>query len=292
MNVIVGNVVSPYEEMVAYETLWAKRGVDLKEISSMFEANNVLPSVLYEQKKTEDMFLYNDLEQKVREYLKTLSGFSVSVYGTFQYPNQLRKSAHPIELFYYKGDIGLLESRMISVVGARECSERGRQNAKRIAKALIQNGITIVSGLATGIDTVAMTTAIEENGKTVGVIGTPVNQCYPQDNCELQKIVANRHLLISHVPFYRYSIEPFPFRRRYFPQRNIIMATLSEGTVIVEASDTSGTLTQAKACIEQGKKLYILASCLDNKDIKWPQKFLDQGAILIDNISDFIHKLS
>jgi DNA processing protein len=69
------------------------------------------------------------------------------------------------------------------------------------------------------------------------------------------------------------------------------MATLSEATVIVEASDTSGSLSQAKACIEQGKKLYILASCLENKEINWPRKFLDRGAILIENIADFIKKL-
>lgn len=291
MNGTVENVVSPYEEMVAYETLWANKEVDLKTISKMFEASDVLPSVLYKRKKAENMFEYQDVENKVRNYFKNLNGFSISVYGTFQYPKQLRNSPLPIDLFYYKGDIGLLESRMVSVVGARKCSERGRNNARRIAKALVQKRITIVSGLAKGIDTEAMTTAIREKGKVVGVVGTPVNQCYPKENCDLQKAVSVRHLLISHVPFYRYSIEPFKFKKRYFPQRNIIMATLSEATVIVEASDTSGSLSQAKACIEQGKKLYILASCLENKEINWPRKFLDRGAILIENIADFIKKL-
>ncbi|MFC1909130.1 DNA-processing protein DprA [Chloroflexota bacterium] len=291
MNVRIENAVSPYEEMVAYETLWSKKGVDLKEISSMFENSDLLPSTLYEREKSRDIFSYQDIEAKVRNHLKSINGFSVSVNGTFQYPKQLRVSAHPIELFYYKGDIGLLESRMISVVGARNCSERGRINARRISKALVEHNITVVSGLAVGIDTEAMTTAIKEKGRTIGVIGTPVNQCYPKENCDLQYEVAKNHLLISHVPFYRYSIEPFQFKRRYFPQRNVIMATLSEGTVIIEASDTSGSLTQAKACIEQGKKLYILNSCLQNKEITWPQKFLEKGAILIENITDFINDI-
>ncbi|MFC1944845.1 DNA-processing protein DprA [Chloroflexota bacterium] len=291
MSIEMKNYVSPYEEVVAYETLWAQQSIAPKHIASMFIGSDLLPSELYEIKKKEDLFNYLDLENQVKAYVKNLRGFSVCINKTFQYPENLKASSHPVELFYYTGDIGLLESRMISVVGARNASERGLNNARRIAKALVDKEITIVSGLAVGIDTAAMTTAINENGRTIGVIGTPVNQYYPKENRELQKAVAKNHLLISHVPFFRYAKEAFRSKRRYFPQRNIIMATISEGTVIVEASDTSGTLTQAKACIEQRKKLYILKSCLENKEIKWPQKFLDNGAILIENARDLIDRL-
>lgn len=291
MDIEIKNAVSPCEEVVAFETLWGQRSIAPKDIADMFSDNNLLPSEIYEIKKKEDLFSFTDLENQVRDYVKSLSGFSVCINKTFQYPEKLKASSHPVELFYYKGDIGLLESRMISVVGARNASERGLTNARRIAKALVENEITIVSGLAAGIDTAAMTQAIKDGGKTIGVIGTPVNQYYPKENRELQKEVAKNHLLISHVPLFRYTVEAFRSKRRYFPQRNIIMASISEGTVIVEASDTSGTLTQAKACIEQKKKLYILTSCLENKEIKWPQAFLENGAILIESVKDLIATL-
>ncbi len=291
MIVEMKNTISLYEEMLAYETLWARKGVFLKNITEMFEQNKILPSMLLQQKKAENMFVYQELEQKVKACLSKLSGFSVSVFGTFQYPETLRKSQHPIELFYYKGDIGLLESPSISVVGARKCTAEGLRRAAKLSRELVQAGYTIISGLATGIDTMAMETSIREKGHTVGVIGTPLNQYYPKENHLLQDEVAKNHLLISHVPFFRYHNEPFNSRRLYFTQRNEIMAALSEGTVIIEASDTSGSLTQAKACIAQGKKLFILNSCLNNSDIKWPRRFLNQGAILVNTIEDILDAL-
>ena len=292
MIVQMKNTISLYEEMVAYETLWARKGVFLKNITEMFEQNKTLPSMLLQQKKDESMFVYQELEEKVKACLNKLSGFSVSVFGTFQYPEKLRKSQHPIELFYYKGDIGLLESPSISVVGARKSTEDGLKRAAKLSKELVQAGYTIISGLAAGIDTMAMKTSIKENGHTIGVIGTPLNQYYPEENRALQDEVAKNHLLISHVPFFRYYNEPFNSRKLYFVQRNEIMAALSEGTVIVEASDTSGSLTQAKACISQGKKLFILNSGLNNPDIKWPRRFLNQGAILVNTIEDVLDALT
>ena len=286
IDVNIKNTVSLYDEMLAYETLWARKGVFLRDITEMFRSNNVLPSTLLRQKMSENMFEYQELESKVRTYISKLSGFSISVYGTFQYPEKLRKSRNPIELFYYRGDIGLLESPCISIVGARKSSDEGLMRAQRLSRELVDAGYTIVSGLAAGIDTMAMTTTISSNGHTIGVIGTPLNQYYPKENRELQDEVASNHLLISHVPFYRYNHEPFKTRRRYFVQRNEIMAALSEGTVIIEASDTSGSLTQAKACFEQGKKLYILNSALNNQEITWPRKFLDQGGILVNGVKD------
>ena len=291
MVIDIKNTISLYDEMVAYETLWARKGVFLKDIAEMFGNNKILPSMLLQQKKAENMFEYQELEEKVKAYLHNLSGFSVSVYGTFQYPEKLRISRHPIELFYYKGDIGLLESPSISVVGARKCSADGLKRAKRLSKELVQAGYTIISGLAAGVDSMAMKTTVEENGHTVGLIGTPLNQYYPKENRVFQDEVALNHLLISHVPFYRYHHEPFTSKKRYFVQRNEIMAALSEGTVIVEASDTSGSLTQAKACIAQGKKLFILNSGLNNPDIMWPRRFLNQGAILVNTIKDITDAL-
>ncbi|MGH7242345.1 MAG: DNA-processing protein DprA [Phycisphaerales bacterium] len=285
---VIDNAISPYSEMLAYETLWALPSVSLKTIADWVRVKSALPSALLDACRKESMFSeVDELAEKVRLFLSKIEiPFSICVHGTFQYPERLRDARYPLELFYYRGDIGLLESKCISVVGARECTEDGAKRAAKLARGLVQRGFTVVSGLAKGIDTAAMTAAIDEGGSTIGVIGTPLDTNYPKENEGLQATVAAKHLLVSQVPFYRYHHEIFPARRVYFPQRNETMAALSEATVIVEASDTSGTLTQARACLQQGRKLFILNSCFENPSISWPAKYEKEGAIRVRDFED------
>jgi DNA processing protein len=292
MNNRLKNTVSLFEEMVAYETLWGLPNQSLKTISGLFVTNQVLPSeLLQEYAKNHLLSDVDELKREVQGYLKEFNGFSVCVNGAFQYPERLRHAKYPIELFYYKGDIGLLESRCVSVVGARKCSESGAKRARKLVRGLVEKGYTVVSGLAQGIDTASMKGTIECGGSTIGVIGTPINQYYPKENKEFQDHIADKLLLISQVPFYRYAKEPFSARRRYFPQRNETMAALSEGTVVVEASDSSGTLTQARACLQQGRKLFVLDSCFDNPQISWPAYYEKRGAIRVKDFDDIFTAL-
>ena len=126
---------------------------------------------------------------------------------------------------------------------------------------LVRDGWTIVSGLARGIDTVAHTAALEMGGRTIAVIGTPLTECYPPENADLQRELMERQLVISQVPVYRHSQGNPRSNRHFFPERNITMSALAEGTVIIEAGNTSGTLTQARAALYQKRKLFILDSC-------------------------------
>ena len=284
----IQNVVSPLREMVAYEVLWSRRNQTLKSISALFKRHKALPSALLEKEFDEDII---SAWESVKEYLANKSGFSVSVHGAFQYPNKLQQAKYPIELFYYKGDINLLESRCISVVGSRKCSDAGKKRTKKLVSELVKHEVTIVSGLAIGIDTVALTTAIKQKGRVVGVIGTPIDEYYPRENRELQDEIAKEFLLLSQVPFFRYAHQPFQSKRNYFPQRNETMSALSEATIIVEASDTSGSLTQARACLSQGRKLFILDSCFKNPDITWPAHFEKKGAIRISDTDDILREL-
>ena len=130
-----------------------------------------------------------------------------------------------------------------------------------------------------------------EGGRTIGVIGTPINENYPKSNKQLQECVAQEHLLVSQVPFYHYAHEPFTHKKRYFPERNETMSALSEATIIVEASDTSGSLTQARACLQQGRKLFILNSCFENREISWPSTYEKRGAIRIRELDDILEAL-
>ena len=136
-----------------------------------------------------------------------------------------------------------------------------------------------------------MTSVIEAGGSTIGVIGTPITGCYPKENKSLQDNVARDYLLISQFPFYRYSIDPFFTKKQYFPRRNVTNAALSDATVIIEASESSGTRTQAVAAIKQRRLLFILNSCFENKSIGWPGKFEVKGAIRVRNTADIISPL-
>ncbi len=285
---LVDNAIRPHAEMIAYETLWALDKVSLKTLADMFRASPVVPSKLLRLKMAEQLFsAIPEKREQVETFLRTIKvPFSVCVNGTFQYPKGLRAAKHPIELFYYRGDIGLLDSQCISIVGSRDCSPEGLKRAAKLAKGLVAKGFTIVSGLAKGVDTAAMEAAIEAGGRTIGVIGTPIDQAYPKENQALQDKVAQRHLLVSQVPFYRYATEPFTAHKIHFPQRNETMAALSEATVIVEASDTSGSLTQARACLQQGRKLFILNSCFERPGITWPAKYERDGAVRVRDFED------
>lgn len=288
---LLKSAISLLEEMASYETLWGRQSATQKSVAELFQQHHqARPSVILNALRSQEMYL-DALYQEVLAFVETLNGFSVSVHGTFQYPERLRVAAYPLELFYYRGFIGLTETRCVSVVGARKASPDGVKRARRLSRELVNAGYTIVSGLAEGIDTAAMTSALESNGKTIGVIGTPIDQYYPKKNANLQDQIADEHLLVSQVPFYRYKNQPFPTKKYYFPQRNETMAALSEATIIVEASEKSGSLTQARAAIQQGRKLFILNSCFENSAITWPAYYEKLGAIRVRKTEDILSSL-
>lgn len=291
MKSLLEKAVSLREEMTAYETIWGMPDATQKTVAELFEKRPGLPSHLLRWLKQEEMYV-DELYQTVQAFVETLSGFSVSVNGAFQYPLRLREAVYPLELFYYRGDIGLMESQTASVVGARKASPDGLKRASRLARELVEANFTVVSGLAAGIDTAAMTSAIAAKGQTIGVIGTPINQSYPKENSALQERVAREYLLVSQVPFFRYEHQHFKSKPHYFPQRNVTMAAISQATIIVEASDTSGSLTQARAALQQGRKLFILNSCFENSDITWPSYYEKQGAIRVRHTNDILDVLA
>lgn len=292
---LINNTISPFKEMLSYETLWSIDGMTEAKLGNLFKQFDDLPSTVLEKYCCQTNLLedpISELQEKVLNFLEPkLNKFSIVVNRDFQYPIELRDAKYPTELFYYKGNLDILKTPCVSVVGARQASEDGRTRAKRLAKELCQEGYTVVSGLAAGIDTAAHTGAIENNGQTIGVIGTPIDSYYPKENRNLQDSIAKDFLLISQVPFYRYENEPFKNRRLHFPRRNVTMASISNATVIVEASDTSGSLTQAKACMNQNRKLFILDSCFENSSIQWPKLYEEQGAVRVKKTSDILNAL-
>jgi DNA processing protein len=168
---------------------------------------------------------------------------------------------------YYAGDLSSLKRPCVSIVGTRQVSDAGVTATDWLTRKLVAAGIVIVSGLAYGVDTVAHKAAIANGGKTIAVIGTPLDKASPSENASLQEQIYREHLLVSQ---FREGEKTF---RTNFPLRNRLMAVLSDATVVMEASDTSGTLHQAAECTKRGRWLFIAKSVVDNPRLTWPKKF-------------------
>jgi len=268
--------ISPLKELGAYEALWDQKGTSFKKIAEMHRARpgSVPSDFVPESRAYEFADRVCDMFSKAR-----IDEYGVRVHGAGEYPERLRDATHPIELLYYRGWWDLIATRSVAVVGTRKPSREGIARARRLVKELVADKFTIVSGLASGIDTVAHTTAIEFGGWTIGVIGTPISEVYPKENAELQARIADEYLLISQIPVWRYSQQGPRGNRLFFPERNVTMSALTEATIIVEAGETSGTLSQANAALEQGRKLFILDSCFRNSNLTWPERLVKKGAI-------------
>jgi DNA processing protein len=245
--------ISPRLEMGAYEALWLRDGAWFTNIAEKFAGQpDALPS---------DFISPTEAGRCASEVLRIfkeegIDRFGIRINHAGDYPEKLRHAQHPVELLYYR------------------------------AKALAERGFTVVSGLATGIDRATHEATLEAGGPTIGIIGTPLSDCYPKENKALQDRIAQEYLLISQVPVLRYRQQKPPQNRFFFPERNITMSALTEATIIVEAGDTSGTLTQARAALHQGRKLFILNSCFERPGLTWPERFEKQGAIRVREFDD------
>lgn len=277
------NALSPYEEMGAYEALWCRDRASFKIIADMVrdQAELLLSQLVppSEAKTFAARALGHLLSRGVEK-------FGVHVRPDASYPVRLLDADNPIELLYYIGNWDLIYTPSVAVVGTRNPSGEGEARARNIARALVADGYTIVSGLARGIDTQAHRAAIDLGGSTIAVIGTSIGSVYPQENAELQEEIAKNHLVVSQVPVLRYSQQSPSGNRFFFPERNITMSAMTCATVIVEAGETSGTLIQARAALRQGRKLFILDSCFKNPALTWPSRFEQQGAIRVREYKD------
>jgi len=187
--------------------------------------------------------------------------------------NDIEAKNAPKELFV-AGDVSLLKGPpRVAVIGTRRPTKMGASRAARLTRALVESGAIVVSGLAEGIDTIAHRTAIEKGGRTIAVLGTPLDRVYPKKNYDLQQEIMQNHLAISQFPT-RYPIQP-----KNFPMRNRIMALISHASVIVEAGEGSGTHSQGWETLRLGKPLLILQSVVNNRSLNWPRKMIEYGAI-------------
>lgn len=280
--------ISPFHEMGAYEALWEDPKTTFKSLAELFSQEpHKLPSAFVSAAKAHACAQFVQ-----QQFTQANIAFEVCMNGMAHYPVKLRDAAWPVELLYYQGRWDLTDSRCIAVVGTRKPSQEGLARTRRLVRNLVKDGFTVVSGLAAGVDRQAHTTAMEEGGQTIAVLGTPLSRVYPKEHAELQRSIAEQFLVISQVPVKRYEeVGDYRINRSFFPERNKLMSALSEATIIVEASETSGTLIQARAALQQGRQLFILDSCFRNAQLTWPERFAKQGATRVKDYDDVQRQL-
>ena len=194
------------------------------------------------------------------------------LFGPF---NEIENKFAP-KWLYISGHIEIAKTNpKVSVVGSRKPTKDGLKNTEKVVEFLLERDSIIVSGLAYGIDTMAHKTAIKNSGKTIAVLGTPINNFYPKENTSLQKEIMRNHLAISQFE------TGTPIRPKNFPIRNRTMALISNATIIVEAQDGSGSISQGWEALRLGRPLFILDSIVENKKLKWPYEMLKYGAEIV-----------
>jgi DNA processing protein len=173
-----------------------------------------------------------------------------------EYPANLRGAHDRPPLIFVAGSYQPRDGRSVAVIGARQASSDGTALARAVAEHLVEHGYTVVSGLAAGIDTVAHTAALARGGRTIAVIGTGLQRCYPDENLRLQRRIAGECAVIS-----QFMPEAGPTRHS-FPMRNAVMSGLALATVVIEASHKSGARTQVRSALAQGRPVLIARAVL------------------------------
>lgn len=204
------------------------------------------------------------------------------------YPKLLKEIKDPPKVLYYLGEIKP-EENCFAIVGTRRYSSYGKQVALEIAGDLAESGLTIVSGLAPGIDTFSHQAAVERKKRTIAVLGTGLDEksIYPKSNLDLAKeIIETDGCLISEYPP---GIRGTQFT---FPQRNRIISGLSLGTLVIEAKEKSGALITANFAFSQKRKIFAVPGQIYSSNSKGPHFLIKRGAKLVDNINDILQELN
>lgn len=226
-----------------------------------------------------------DIEKVFNEVEKRSIGFLT--FEDENYPQMLKEIYNPPAVLYYKGDLSRINfNKTLAVVGSRKSSTYAKDALKLILSGLKNTDITIVSGLAAGIDTAAHNLAIELGLKTIGVIASGFDYTYPASNKKLYEDIEREHGVIFSE--YYPTFEPLKYR---FPQRNRIVSGLSYGTLVAEASLKSGALITANLTLEQGRELMCIPGMITNPNTQGIYKLLKNGATLVTEANDILNTL-
>lgn len=220
-------------------------------------------------------------------YLNRINRLNIGLvfYGDDEYPENFLHIEDPPMILYYKGELSKSDSTGISVVGARKCTNYGAWACEKITRELSEYSLPIISGLASGIDKIAHESALENNNRTIAVLGNGIDMIYPKNNYSLYEKIENRGLIISEYPL---GTKPLPYN---FPYRNRLISAIGQGVVVIEAMEKSGTLITANYAAEQGKEVFALPGNINSLYSKGTNLLIRDGAKIITSLEDILEEI-
>jgi DNA processing protein len=222
--------------------------------------------------------LQNWLGEDARRHVLTL--------GDSLYPTELLQMADPPLMLYVQGDVQALHHpRRLAMVGSRNPTPQGEANAKQFAHALGEAGVCVVSGLALGVDGAAHEGALQAGAATIAVVGTGLDRVYPKRHLSLAHRIGAQGAIVSEYPL------GTPPLAAHFPQRNRIIAGLSQGTLVVEAAVQSGSLITARLAAEQGREVFAIPGSIHSPQARGCHALIRQGAKLVESAQDILEDL-
>jgi len=230
---------------------------------------------------------FADYRSEAERILSSLESERTSITTVLDddYPLNLRTIYNLPPFLFYRGALNADQDALsVAVVGTREASPEGLSRAQEIARLLSERSVTVLSGLARGIDSAAHEAAMAAGGRTVAVMGTGIRRIYPTENQHLsERIVETGGALVSQ--FWPDS----PPTTYSFPRRNITMSGMGQGTVVIEASSTSGAKMQARLALDHGKKVFLVRELVTKQP--WARKYVARGAVEVDRVEDILSRL-
>ncbi len=268
MRKLISSYGSPQNVLNASaRSLMSLEGIDIKTAEKIKTAVN-------------DKFVQSQLEQLKNNNVQILTFWDSS------YPDRLKRIYDPPVFLFIKGDLKLLETKGIGVVGSRVPTSYGKVITEQLSLEIAQNNLTIISGFARGIDSIAHNAALKCGGKTIAVLGNGLDITYPAENKRFLKAFENQGLFVSEYPF---GTNPDAGN---FPKRNRIISGLSLGVLVTEAGGKSGALLTAMYAIDQNREVFAVPGPITSGKSTGTNNLIKQGAKLIQGINDITSELS
>ena len=267
-------------------------GISIKNLFNQFQSVNAIFKASKKElaqvdgineKQIESIQDFNDWD-KVEKELDKIDKWGIKLLSLNdpKYPSSLLQIYNSPPLLYIRGEMTSVDKNSIAIVGSRLTTEYGRKVTEYLSGELASMGVTIVSGMARGVDSFAQSKALKMGGRTIGVLGCGLDIVYPPENVKLYKAVEENGALISEFGL---GMKPAPGN---FPRRNRIISGLSLGVVVVEASEKSGSLISASFALDQNKEVFAVPGKIDSKLSRGTNWLIKKGAKLVDSVDDIL----
>ncbi len=254
------------------ECIWKASENELRKVKGI---GNIAKEIIKQRKNI-------NLDRLTNKLYKC--GISYTVLADKEYPQLLKEIYDPPPVLYYKGKISFANPA-VAIVGSRKSTSYGQDIARKLSYQLAQRGITVVSGMARGIDTCGHLGALKADGKTIAVMGAGLDYIYPSENRDLFYKIVDKGLVISEFPP---GIKPVAGN---FPRRNRIISGLCMGVVVIEASSRSGSLITANLALEQGREVFAVPGNINKISSKGTNELIKKGAKMVTGIDDITEEL-